>query len=216
MRTTDMEKLEMRNPISKALIEPIEVGLAFPSAPRTAFADDGGAVLDLVHQAAAAVRDIEDRAYETERRARTIAERTVERLRVAEECIRYLEAEQRAAQTRIQMAVEALKLERSRVAAAENKLRQLEVRAGMTKLHVGAGAMIFAKRVRRKIARIVTYVKSHVFCVAPSTGNSDYGRCDIGWTEILARADAALNDMQGGGRNRHVYHKRHFSLRQVA
>jgi len=89
-----------------------------------------------------------------------------------QECIRYLEAEQRAAQARIQMAEEALKLERSRVAAAENKLRQLEVRAGMTKLHASAGAMIFAKRARRKIADIVTYLKSNVLSVAPSSGNS--------------------------------------------
>ena len=97
----------MRDHISKALIEPIEVGLAFPSAPRTAFTSDGGVALDLVYQAAEAVRDIEDRAYETEQHAQTIAERGVEKLRVAEECIRYLEAEQRAAQARIQMAEEA-------------------------------------------------------------------------------------------------------------
>jgi len=133
-----------------------------------------------------------------------------------QECIRYLEAEQRAAQARIQMAEEALKLERSRVAAAENKLRQLEVRAGMTKLHASAGAMIFAKRARRKIADIVTYLKSNVLSVTPSSGNSDYGRCDLGWTEILARADAALHDTQADRHNRHVYHKRHLSLRQAA
>lgn len=78
-----MQKLEMRDHISKALIEPIEVGLAFPSAPRTAFTSDGGVALDLVYQTAEAVRDIEDRAYETEQHARTIAERAVEKLRVA-------------------------------------------------------------------------------------------------------------------------------------
>ncbi len=208
----------MGNHISRALIEPTEVGLVFPSAPRTAFTSDGGAALDLVYQAAEAVRDIEDRAYETEQHARALAERAVEKLRVAEECIRYLEAEQRAAQARIQMAGEALKLERSRVAAAENKLRQLEVRVGMTELHAGAGAgaMIFAKRVRRKIADIVTYVKSNVLCATPSSGNSDHGRCRLGWTEILARADAALNDTQGGRHNPLVYHKRQLGLRQLA
>ena len=211
-----MEKLEMRNHISKALIEPTEVGLVFPCSPRTAFTSDGGAALDLVYQAAEAVRDIEDRAYETEQHARALAERAVEKLRVAEECIRYLEAEQRAAEARIQMAGKALRLERSRVAAAENKLRQLEVRAGMTELHASAGAMIFAKRVRRKIADIVTYVKSNVLCVTPTSGDSDHGHCDLGWTEILARADASLNDTQGDRRNPHVYHKRHLSLRQVA
>jgi hypothetical protein len=204
----------MQNHISEALIDPIEAGLAFLSVRRTVFTGDGGAALDLVYQAAEVVRDIEDRAYETEQHARTIAERAVEKLRVAEECIRYLEAEQRAAQARIQMAGEALKLERSRVAAAETKLRQLEVRAGMTKLHASAGAMKFAKRVRRRISDIVTYVKSNVLCVTPSSGQSDYGRCDLGWTEILARADAALNDAQGGRCN--VYHKSNLSLRQVA
>ncbi len=211
-----MGKLEMRDHISKALIEPIEVGLAFPSAPRTAFRSDGGAAPDLVYQAAEAVRDIEDRAYETEQHARTIAERAVEKLRVAEECIRYLEPEPTSGPSPHPNGRRNLKLERSRVAAAENKLRQLEVRAGVTKLHASARAMIFAKRARRKIADIVTHVKSNVLCVTPSSGNSDHGRCDLGWTEILARADAALHDTQAGRHNRHVYHKRHLSLRQAA
>jgi hypothetical protein len=137
----------------------------------------------------------------------------VEKLRVAEECIRYLEAEQRAAQDRIQMAEEAFETGATHIAAAENKLRQLEVRAGMTKLHASAGAMIFAKRARRKIADIVTYLKSNVLSVTPSSGNSDYGRCDLGWTEILARADAALNDTQAGPRNQSLTNREHAALR---
>src|SRR5271169_602152 len=135
-----MEKLEMQNHISEALNEPVEGGPHFQSAPRMAYTSDGGAALDLVYQAAEAVRDIEDRAYETEQHARTVAERAVEKLWIAEERIRYLEAQQRAAQARIsetdieiQMVREALKLERFRVAAAEN--RQLAVRARTAKLH---------------------------------------------------------------------------------
>ena len=83
----------------------------------------------------------------------------------------------------------------------------------MTKLHASAGAMIFAKRARRKIADIVTYLKSNVLSVTPSSGNSDYGRCDLGWTEILARADAALNDTQAGRRNQSLTNREHAALR---
>lgn len=205
-----MEKLEMQNHVSEALTKSIEGSYHFQGVPRIAYTSDGGAALDLVFQAAEAVRDIEDRAYETEQHARTIAERAVEKLRIAEECIRYLEAQQQAAQARIsetnieiQIVREALKHERFRVAAAENQLRELKVRATTNKLHASAVAMIFAKRVRRKIADMITYVKSNVICVKSNTGKSDYSRCKLGWTEILARADAALNE---GGR-RKVYHR---------
>ena len=101
-----MGKLEMRNHISKALIEPIEVGLAFPSAPRIAFRSDGGAAPDLVYQAAEAVRDIEDRAYETEQHARTIARGQLKNCGLPRSVFGIPNQSQRAAQARIQMAEE--------------------------------------------------------------------------------------------------------------
>ena len=114
-------------------------------------------------------------------------------MRIAEECIRYLEAQQQAAQARIsetnieiQIVREALKHERFRVAAAENQLRELKVRATTNKLHASAVAMIFAKRVRRKIADMITYVKSNVICVKSNTGKSDYSRCKLVPTFIEA------------------------------
>ena len=82
----------MQNHISEALNEPIEGGPHFQSAPRMAYTSDGGAALDLVYQAAEAVRDIEDRAYETEQHARGIAKEATEKLQLAEKRIEELEA----------------------------------------------------------------------------------------------------------------------------
>jgi len=208
-----MQKLEMRDHISKALIEPIEVGLAFPSAPRTAFTSDGGVALDLVYQAAEAVRDIEVAHTKQNSTPELSLRWQLKNCGLQRSVFGISKQSNERPKPASKWQKKLLKLERSRVAAAENKLRQLEVRAGMTKPHAGAGAMIFAKRARRKIADIVTYLKSNVLSVAPSSGNSDYGRCDLGWTEILARADAELNDTQAGRRNQSLTNREHAALR---
>ena len=56
---------------------------------------DGGVALDFIRQAAEVLRGIEDRAYETERHVRGIAEEAIEKLRLAEKRIEELEAKQR-------------------------------------------------------------------------------------------------------------------------
>ena len=123
-------------------IEPSERVTRLQSAPRSAAARDGTAALDLVYQVAEVVKTIEDRANETERAARNLIERAVGQLELAEKRIQELEAEKRAAEAsiseahaKIQEAAEGLKLERSRVDAAENQLCQIEMRARTAEAH---------------------------------------------------------------------------------
>jgi DNA repair exonuclease SbcCD ATPase subunit len=97
---------------------------------------DGRAALDLVYEAAEVVRGLEARAKEFENHARDLAEKAYEKLKLAETRIHELEAQQRAveaclngAREKLHEAAEALKRERARVAAAENQLPELEMRA---------------------------------------------------------------------------------------
>jgi chromosome segregation ATPase len=121
---------------NSARIEPTDRVLSFPSSTPSNTNRDGGAALDLVHQAAEMVRSIENRANEFESHARGLAEEATERLQRAEKHIQDLEAKQRATDAAIQKAYlmlqeagETLKKERARVEVAENKLPQLEMRA---------------------------------------------------------------------------------------
>jgi chromosome segregation ATPase len=97
---------------------------------------DGGVALDFIRQAAEVLRGIEDRAYETERHVRGIAEEAIEKLQLAEKRIEELKAKQRVseaviseANVKIREAEEALNLERSLVKTAEDRIRQIELRA---------------------------------------------------------------------------------------
>jgi chromosome segregation ATPase len=109
--------------------------LRFPSSPSSVRARDGEAVLDLVLQAANLLRDLEGRANESAKYAQSLAEKVDGKLRAAEDRIRELEAEQRAAQVKIddadvmaQKAGEDLRSEQSRARATEEQVRQLELR----------------------------------------------------------------------------------------
>ena len=197
-------------------INPTEEVSSFLSPLASAASGRSGAPLDLIYQAADVVRDVEEHAIETQKYALIVAKK----LEIAERRIQALEAKQRAAQAyideahvKIQQERAALKLERSRVEAAKNRLHQ-QPRARTTNPRTSAGAEIFARRYK-KIAEMIAYVESKVLCLTARSDNSDAGHRDLGWTEILARADAALNDAQGS-HNRYVYHKRHSTLRQVA
>jgi chromosome segregation ATPase len=97
---------------------------------------DGGKALDLIYHAAEVLRCIEERANETERRAKNIAEKAIERLEFAEKRIVELEAEKKAteasvaeAYAKIHQTEDALSLERSRLQATEDRMAQIELRA---------------------------------------------------------------------------------------
>ena len=108
-----------------SLIEPSERAERFPSAPPSVATRDDEAVLHLVNQAAEVIKGLEDHTR-----------KAVEELKQAEKRVQELEAERRAAeacvsgaQVKINEATEALKLERSRVEAAENRICDIEARA---------------------------------------------------------------------------------------
>ena len=69
--------------------------LNFPEAP-TRY--DGSATLDLVSQATEMIRGMQDRAFETKIRAKTLAERAVEKLKLTEARIKSAEAGRFAAE----------------------------------------------------------------------------------------------------------------------
>lgn len=107
-----------------------------PGRPFAPAVKRGRAALDLVDQAADLVRSIEDHAYDSESRARGLAEDAVKRLQASEKEIQRLEKKQAAAEaciedirTKLQQTADALERERERVRAAENLLPQLEMRA---------------------------------------------------------------------------------------
>jgi DNA repair ATPase RecN len=107
-----------------------------PVARRLATSGDGGKALDLVYHAAEVLRGIEERASETERRAKNIAEKAIERLEFAEKRIAELETEKAATEAsvteacaKIHQTEDALSLERSRLQAAEDRMAQIELRA---------------------------------------------------------------------------------------
>ncbi len=222
----DLEWLRdhMRNHFANsASIEPSTGVLGFRSAAKSSATLDSDVALELVSQAAEVVKGIEDRANEIESYARNIAERVAERLWIAEQRIQELEAERRAAEAciseahaKIERAEQALRLERSRVKAAEDQLCEIILRPRTSDAPAGAGAITFAKRVCQKITDMAAHVQLKVVRDTASSGNSDHGRRGLGWTEILARADAALNEAKGTDCKPPAYRKSHLMLRQVA
>ena len=136
--------------------------LRFPNSPAFATArDDKATTVDLVYQAANLVRDLENRADENERYAQAIAEKAVGKLSAAAERIRKLEAEQRAAQDKIDKAhvmfretAEAIKLEQSRARAAEEQVRQLELRVRNAEVRASEG--------ENAIAQVEDAIRTHL------------------------------------------------------
>jgi hypothetical protein len=144
------ERLENQRCVSTAVKS--EELRRLPSSHRPTASGDGGKALDLVNHAAEVLRDIEDRACETERRARSIAERAIEKLKLAERRITELEVEKRAAEdslaeahVKIQKTAEALHLERLRVKAAEDLVAQIELRAAAAETHAGESENALAR-----------------------------------------------------------------------
>jgi chromosome segregation ATPase len=131
---------------------------------------DGGAALDLVYQAADVLRGLEARAKEFENHARDLAEKAYAKLKLAETRIQELEAQHRAAEAclngahdKLQEAVEALKRERARAAAAEDQLPKLEMRA--------RSAEARAEEYEKTIASIEDAIRIEILKQSPSASN---------------------------------------------
>ena len=151
--------------------------------------DGGDAVLDLIYQAAKAVHDVEARAGETERYTRTIAETAVKTLKRAVKRIQELEAE--------------LESSRAKSPPAQTRMPGEIVRPGIITLVACAC---------ERIAAITTYPRKSTMMPVIA----DQGPFNIGWTEILARADAALSETSARSPNKEFCHKNHIASQQAA
>jgi tRNA U55 pseudouridine synthase TruB len=123
---------QMREHLARAPGAPRKVVNLERTAPGPA-KSRGTAALELVHQAAAAIDDIEERANETEARAKALVRGAIDKLHAAEARIQAAEAAHREAiadtAARLQEAVEALKRAEARIAAAEADADVAEARA---------------------------------------------------------------------------------------
>ena len=114
---------------SAASIEPAQNILDFPRRLPLAPGHEAPAALDLVSEAAEVIRGIQDRAFETETRARALAESAIEKLTLADARIQSAEAELNAVRealskvsARLQEAEQEVAKARSRIATVEAQL----------------------------------------------------------------------------------------------
>jgi uncharacterized protein with GYD domain len=153
----------------------------------------GDVMLELIDQAAKAVQDAEARANETERYTRNIAETAVKTLQRAVKRIQELEAE----------------LESSRAKPLS------QARTNTPEEIVHPGRMTFVAYAREKAAAMTAYLRPRRKADATIPSIWDQGLSNVGWTEILARADAALNEASARVLNR-PHHKIHLVSEQAA
>jgi hypothetical protein len=153
----------------------------------------GDAVLELIDQAARAVHDAEERAN-AEKYARSIAEMAVKTLQRAVRRIQELEAE----------------LESSRTKSPS------EVHTRIPDQIVRSGMMTLVAHAREKVIALTTYLQPRIKADATIPGISDHGLPNVGWSEILARADAALNEASARAPAQPRYHKNHLVSQQAA
>jgi chromosome segregation ATPase len=138
----NLQKLRERLESETTAIESARKVRRLPTSLGPTATGEGTKALDLVHHAAEVLRGIEDRANETEQRAKSIAERAIAELERAERRITELEKEQRTvedsiaeAHVEIQETREALHLEKLRVKAAEDLVAQIELRTVAAETH---------------------------------------------------------------------------------
>jgi chromosome segregation ATPase len=150
--------------------DPIDAISRFSSVDSASAAPDGRLALDLVYQAATVVRSLEDRANEFGIHAREMAEKAVEKLKLADKRIQELENQQREveaclneARIKLQKAGEALQTERARVLATESKLPELEQRA--------RSAEARANECEKTLARIEDAIRTEILRQGPAASS---------------------------------------------
>jgi hypothetical protein len=108
----------------------------FPGTRPSATSRGCIAALELVSQAAEVIKGIENHASESEKHVRSIADKALQKLQLAESRIEELETELQSAQAcirearvKIKESADSANFERSRLEAAERKMCQIEMRA---------------------------------------------------------------------------------------
>jgi chromosome segregation ATPase len=122
----------MRDQLRHASSGPGRNILDFPADTPATSRYDTSSALDLVSQAAEVIRDIQDRATESEARAKALAESAIEKLQLAEARIHSAEAARGLAQgtlsklsARLHEAEQELARTQSRIAAADAQLEHM-------------------------------------------------------------------------------------------
>jgi chromosome segregation ATPase len=107
--------------------------LNFPGDTPAALHNNSSSALDLVSEAAGVIRGIQDRAAETEARAKALAESALEKLQLAEDRIHSAEVARELAQetltklsARLQEADREISRTQSRIATTEGQLANAE------------------------------------------------------------------------------------------
>jgi hypothetical protein len=120
--------------------------------------DSGATALQLIYQAAEVLTGMEDRARETEARARSLCQSAAERLREANQRIEAAERERgeviRDAGSRLDEASEALTHAQTRIEAAEARALAAEIRAQTAEAEV--------MQARRVLARVEEAIRSRL------------------------------------------------------
>ena len=124
----------------------------FPGSTPSATSKGRVAALDLVSQAVEVIKGIENHANESEKHVRSIADKAIQRLQLAESRIEELETELQSAQAcirearvKIKESVESANFERSRLEAAERKMCQIEMRARTAEAQAKENANMVAR-----------------------------------------------------------------------
>jgi len=153
----------------------------------------GDTILELIDRAARAVHEAEERA-EAERYARSIAEVAVETLKHAVKRIQELEAELESSHAKSPFEV-------------RKRTPDHFVRSGLTSLVV---------RARQKVIAVAAYLQPRMKAEATTPGISDDGLPNVGWSEILARADAALSEASARAPSQLPYHRNNLVSQRAA
>lgn len=128
--------------------------LKFPAPER----DSGAAALELIYQAADLFAGIEDRARDTEARARALCASAIERLRLAEQRVEAADSARREViqdtGRKLQDVSRTLKLAQQRIDAAEARAQAAESRA--------LAAEAAAQDARRALARVEAAIRSRL------------------------------------------------------
>lgn len=128
--------------------------LKFPAPER----DSGATALELIYQAADLFAGIEDRARDTEARARALCANAIERLRLAEQRVEAADGARRdviqETGRKLNDASRALKLAQERIDAAEARMQAAEARA--------LAAEAAAQDARRALARVEAAIRSRL------------------------------------------------------
>jgi hypothetical protein len=112
--------------------------LDFPRVAGVLPGHDAPTAVDLVSQAAEVIRDIQDRAVESENRARALAESAIEKLQLAEARIREAEGARREAEENLAKLGARLQEAERKLAGAHARNSAVETQLASTQQRLGA------------------------------------------------------------------------------